>query len=58
MGQIDEKAVSGQTTPTGLDAQIRRGVTHDARFAKFVGTVENRFWKIKELHSACQQPVN
>jgi hypothetical protein len=28
------------------------------RFANFAGTVENRFLKIKELHPACQQPVN
>jgi hypothetical protein len=28
------------------------------RFANFAGTVENRFWKIKELDPACQQPVN
>jgi hypothetical protein len=28
------------------------------RFANFAGTVENSFWKYKELHPACQQLVN
>src|SRR6478609_6688360 len=37
MGQIGEGAFSGRTTPSDLDAQIRLGVTHEVRFAKFAG---------------------
>jgi hypothetical protein len=59
MGLNRERTVLRRNAPTDLDAQIERGVTQE-RGALLILPEQLKidFWKIKELHPACQQPVN
>src|SRR5579859_1345368 len=59
MGLNRERTVLRRNAPTDLDAQIRHDVTWCASALLILPEqLKIDFWKIKELHPACQQPVN
>jgi hypothetical protein len=58
MGRFANGAVSGQNTPTDLDARIRRYVTHSRGALLILPEQLKIDFGIKELDPACQQPVN